>query len=192
MMKIAKIVSSSLADFSKCNVSNLFSSVHSQFPFLLLCLPHLWPLPHTLKLPGGPWRAIAYQASLTLSEPGPEHEWMTWKSHCFSWRMCGSGAARPAHYVSQGSFTKRKGEKEELLMGRGGRGMTPPSQTNSHPHGLDSTNVTSCLCHRADFIVVFIPCPPPFLSSSFFCFVFRNNKGTPQSRLETSFFSVLI
>lgn len=71
----------------------------------------------------------------------------------FQMTSVGSGAVSLAHYASQGSFTKKKkrtdtpGERED-------RGMAPPSPFITHPHTRDSTNVTSCLCHRADFIVV--------------------------------------
>lgn len=47
---------------------------------------------------------------------------------------------------------KRKGKKRRTW-GEGGQryGPTQPAPT---PHTRDSTNVTSCLCHRADCIVV--------------------------------------
>lgn len=59
--------------------------------------------------------------------------------------------ARPIMPPDIHSFKKKRhlGKRED-------RGLAPPNQLGSPPtlHAMDSTDVTSCLCHRADCIVV--------------------------------------
>lgn len=46
-------------------------------------------------------------------------------------------------------------KKKSMHMGKGKTEVWPhPAHSSYHPHARDSTNVTSCLCHRADCIVV--------------------------------------
>lgn len=103
---------------------------------------------------------------------------------------CSPGPIVPSWVHSQKKQGGKKGRTEV---------WPHPACTSQHPQARDSTDVTSCLCHRADCFVVSDglrrspPCALPSLVVLLsFCCVFRNNKETPERRLETSFLSLAV